>query len=414
MPRYVTRADGGRTQLRDMFSGMDMVPSPLGDFGAWTAAGRSVSPGRAMSLPAALAAVRLLSETVGVLPMQVLKETGTGCEPATDSPQWELLHSRPNERQSSFDFYAFIMASLQGYGGALLLKAKDPRTGRVMALYPLPPSRWQVVADQDTGDIAFQVYSPGESSHQTITRRDAIYVPGVLLDNPYVGVSPIAVHANAIGMALGTEEYAGRFFENDATPGGVINLPVTADSTQAREMHEMWQDSHRGPRRAHKTAVLFGGATYQTIGVNARDAQIVEAQGWNVEQVARCFRVPASMLGVQDAAAAQLTSEQRNQEFLTFSLSPWLARIEQALHADDDLFPDKTLEPEFDPDRLLRADTAGRTEGYLKARQAGWMSVNDIRAKENMPPIDGGDLYQETPVGGAPQLQPQPQPQETP
>lgn len=119
------------------------------------------------------------------------------------------------------------------------------------------------------------------------------------------------------------------------------------------------------------------------------------------------LRLPAWILGGHDASP-RMTPEQRNMELLQFSFMPWLKRVAQPLHADDDLFPDKSLVPIHDVDGLLLADIAARTAAYLAARQAGWLSVNDVRFKEGLPPIAGGDQYQATPVGGAPNLQPEP------
>jgi HK97 family phage portal protein len=322
--------------------------------------------------------------------------------PAPKAPQWRLLGAKPNDQGSAFDFYAFLVASLQGYGGAAALKAKGRRG--VEALYPMDPRRY--TPRVEGGELVLRVQKQDSAGFETLTRDDVLYIPGVLWNDPLIGVSPITMHANAIGSALATEEYAGRFYENDATPGGILEMPFNSDSQQAKDMRELWEDRHRGGRNHHKTAVAFGGATYKTIGVNAADAQIVEAQQWGVHQMARCFRLPGWILDAQEGPS-RMTSEDRRTELLIFSILPWTMRIEQALEADSDLFPDGSgLFPATLTDSLLRADTKTRYQAYLQGRQAGWLSANDIRAKENEPPIDGGDEYQTTPVGGAPNLQP--------
>jgi phage portal protein BeeE len=132
---------------------------------------------------------------------------------------------------------------------------------------------------------------------------------------------------------------------------------------------------------------------------------MIEKQRWDVDQAARSLGMPPWVLGGVDQNPRS-TPEQRNTELLSFTFGPWMKRFEEALHADDDMFPDKGLFPFFESNELVRAELALRYAAYLQGRQAGWLSVNDIRKEENLPPIEGGDEYQTTPVGGAPNLQP--------
>lgn len=390
---------GGSVELRDLFGGRDAIPMPSQEMGSYSVAGRRVTPEKAAGLTAVLRGIRVLGETAGSLPLLIYKETGTNRTEAPDAPQWGLLRKAPNDLQSPFDFKAFLVASLIGHGGALILKAKA--RGAVQALYPVAPRRWSHVPASK--GQAFKVVD----GHKTVevTLADAIYIPGVLLDDPYVGVSPILVAANAIGTALAGEEYAGRFYANDATPGGVIQMPQGADSQQAKDTREFWEDRHRGGPNSHKTGVLFGGATYQTVGLSAQAAQIVESQRWGVEQAARSVGLPVWAVGGVDQNP-RATPEQRNMDLLQHGAMPWLIRVEEGLGADRDLFPDDAVVPGFHMNALLRADMATRYGAYLQGRQAGWLSVNDIRLDEGKEPIEGGDEYQTTPVGGAPNLQP--------
>lgn len=387
-----------------MFGGVDAIPLPAQDgiFGSFTSAGRRVSTDDALGLPAVLAGVRFLAETVATFPLIVYSDEGEQRTRRPDSNQWYLLHTKPNDVQTPFSFKAFMVASMIGYGGFCAKKVKA--RGKVQGVFPFDPRLVEVV--RRNGEVVFKVRIDGQTS-QIFTREDVLYIPGVLADDPEIGISPIRIAANALGTALGTEEYAARFFSNDATPSGVVEFPGNADSQQAKDAKKAWDEGGQGARKAHQTRVLFGGATYKQIGVNAKDAQIIESQRWSVEQAARVLRLPGWCLGATDGSVGpRSTPEERNMELLQFSIAPWLVRIEEALHADDHIFPDKKLFPEFLAEGVLRADTASRYAAYLQARQAGWLSVNDIRAKENEPPIEGGDDYQATPVGGAPNLQP--------
>lgn len=398
---------GGDVAIRtaEFGGGVDRVPRP-GEYGfGSTVAGRRVTVELAAGLPAILSGIRLLAETTGAMPLHVYEETyesGSGPR-AAKSDQWRILNKRPNEQQTPFGFVSFLIASLNGWGGALALKAMAG--GVVQALYPLAPRRWYAYHGEDNV-LHFKVRTaPGKWA--TLDQSDAIYVPGILLDDPYIGVSPITEHANAIGIAIGTEEYAGRFYDNDATPSGALEMPFNSDSQQAKDMREFWEDRHRGGRNAHRVAALFGGAKYQQIGVSAQDAQIVEAQRWNVEQAARVLRLPPWALGVEDRS--RLTPEQKNLGLLQLSCFPWMTRVEQALNADEDLFPVRSgLCCGFDADYLMRADMAARYTAYLQGRQAGWLNVDEIREEEGREPLPNGagQEYQTTPVGGAPNLQP--------
>lgn len=392
----------GNREQRDMFAGSDVIPPPQSAGGQWSHSGRRVTAADAVSLPAALAAVRLLAETVGALPLNLYRKNGQQRSLAPTVSQSRLLGEKPNELSTRFDTWAYMVASLQR-GNAYLFKVKDRRTGEVLELLPQNPER--VEPRVEGNEIVYKVPkrdSPGQTVE--LTRSDIIHIPGVLWDSPYIGVSPITANHNALGTALAADEYAGRYFGNDATPAGVITTPGNTRKEQRDEIRQEWAARHRGVSASHQPAILWGGWDYKQISFSAHDSQLIESRKYSVEEVARIFRVPAVLIGGPETQP-RITAEQKNQEFLIFSVGPWLSRIELGLHADDDLFPDKNLFPRFDADGLLRADTGTRYAAYVQARQAGWLSVNDIRAKENLPPIAGGDTYQQTPVGGAPNLQ---------
>lgn len=399
----IVRTPAGNVELRTPFGNEDQIPLPGQAVGGWSYAGKRVTTARATGIPAALKGIRVLGETVGALPMIVYRDGDNGRDKARDAPQWDLLHTKPNDVQTPFGFKAFIAASIVGHGGAYVLKAKS--RGKVQALYPLNPTRVNVKCV--AGELLFRVRNDkGEGGYTDLTTRDVLYIPGLLLDDPYIGVSPFMVAANAVGTTLAVQEYTGRFFEGDATPSGVLQMPFGADTQQARDTREFWEDRHRGSGKAHRVGVLFGGATYTQVGLDAQSAQIIETQRWGVDEIARVLGLPAWVLGGTDQNPRS-TPEQRSEDLVRFSILPLGVRIEEAFHADDDLFPDKDLFPELLTDGLMRADMAVRNAAYLQARQAGWLSVNDIRRKENEPPIGPeGDEYQFTPVGGAPNLQP--------
>ena len=368
------------------------IPTPL-EAGGFSWAGRRVTFRDAMGIPAAFSAVRLIAETVGQLELTVV-DTATG-EPRPQAPQWALLHDRPNALMGPFAVQSLLASGMER-GNAFLQKIRDGR--QVVELYPLDPRT--VTVRVRGGAVTFEVRHPdAPGGMRTLTRTDIIHLPGMLLDDPVVGVSPVEVHANEIGAEIALHEFKGRFFSNDATPGGLI-VKGPQDPDQRRELREAWEARHRGSAKAHSMGLLWGDMDYRQIGVNAADAALIEALQYTAQDTARIYRVPLSLINGADGESKNLEAE--NQRFLQFSLGPRLKRIEDALHLDDDLFPDKQLRPRFDAKVLMRAAIEQRYNAYRLARQGGWVTANEIRSWENLPAVDGGDEIQQTPVGGAP------------
>jgi HK97 family phage portal protein len=407
--------NGSELEVRDLFTGSDRVPRPGEASGSWAYSGRVVSFESASGLPAVMAAIRLISDTAASLPLRVYLPAADGSMLPATTPEANLLGREPNEQQSAFQVWSFVFGSMLGWGGAYLLKAKSQ--GKVVGLYPIDPSR--VSPRVENGELVFNIRTvanpgiesnkPFSSIEQTrLTSKDVLYIPGQLLNDPYIGVTPIAIHRHALGNALAQQEFAGRYYSNDGSPGGIISVPSSLTKEKREELREAFEARHRGPSAAHRVGILTGGATYDVVPINLRDAAFIESMHAHAQDVARMFGIPAGMLDASDFNHAS-TPEQDMIRF-RLRLTPWLRRVESALETDVDLFPDRDvpgmqdLDPvvRFDANELVRADLAQRFSAYTSARQGGWMSANEIRAQENLPAVDGGDQIQVTPVGGAP------------
>jgi len=378
------------------------IPSPANNSAAiWS--GKAVTLSAAQGLTAAMAAVRLLAETTATLPLLTYREDSAGQRVrARDVPQWRMLRRAINPLSTPFDVKAYIIASLQWYGNAYLWKDKSRRQG-LKALWPLPAKNVRPRITRTT--LTYDVRTgPAAGDITTVGPDRIIHIRGLLTDSPYIGVSPVSAHSQAFGTALAAEEYAARYFANDAAPGGLIIPDQQGTPQQRQEFRESWEGRHRGAGGAHKLGILPFKGTYAQIGVSARDAQLIEVRQYSIADIARVFRVPPGMLTmVMETSTGNLPPpEQESMRFLTYGLSPWLVRAEEALNADRDLFPDEELGCGFWLDAMLRADQPTRYASYLPARQAGWLTANEIRAKEGEPPLPGGDELQATPVGGAP------------
>jgi HK97 family phage portal protein len=236
----IRTADGGQAELRSFagFAGSDTIPLPSSLGGNWTVAGRRVTPRSAYGLPPVLRGIRILSETVGSLPLILYR--GDPSNPATktivsNAPQYDLFSQKPNGLQTPYAFKAYIVASIEGFGNAYLLKAKS--RGAVQELWPIDPQR--VMPEPEGTTIKYKVRVGEHGQWVDMTRADLIHIPGVLTEDPFVGVSPIMLAANAMGSALAAEEYAGRFYDNDATPSGVLEGAPNSTKQQIVELKEL-------------------------------------------------------------------------------------------------------------------------------------------------------------------------------
>lgn len=270
--------------------------------------------------------------------------------------------------------------------------------GEVVALYPLMPNRMTV--DRDEKGQLYYSYQTSKDEAPTmkgstviLKPTDVLHIPGLGFDG-LVGYSPIAMAKNAIGMAIACEEYGAKFFANGATPGGLLEYPGTVKDPE--RVRESWNKGFGGSHNANKVAILEEGMKYTPISISPEQAQFLETRKFQINEIARIFRVPPHMVGDLEKSSFS-NIEQQSLEFVKYTLEPWLVRWEQSMIRS--LLPqeDKTSYfIKFNVDGLLRGDYQSRMSGYATARQNGWMSANDIRELENLdriPAEDGGDLY---------------------
>ncbi len=364
-----------------------------------TTSGKSVNERTAMQTTAVYACVRILGEAVAGLPLHVYQyRSDGGKERITNHPLYYLLHDEPNPEMTSFVFRETLMSHLLLWGNAYAQIIRDGR-GRVLSLYPLLPSKMDVSRAKN-GELIYTYYrDSGESKLSpdygvVMLRRDEVlHIPGLGFDG-LVGYSPIAMAKNAIGMALATEEYGATFFANGANPGGVLEHPGVIKDPQ--KVKESWNAAYQGNGKQHRVAVLEEGMKYQSIGIPPEQAQFLETRKFQINEIARIFRVPPHMLADLDKSSFS-NIEQQSLEFVKYTLDPWVVRWEQSLQQSLILPSEKSsVFVKFNLDGLLRGDYQSRMTGYATGRQNGWLSANDIRELENMNRIseeEGGDLY---------------------
>ena len=360
--------------------------------------GKRVNERSAMQMTAVYSCVRILSEAVAGLPLHLYRYTGDGGkEKATDHALYFLLHDEPNPEMTSFIFRETLMTHLLLWGNAYAQIIRNGR-GQVIALYPLMPDRMAVDRDGN-GNLYYEYRVSADDAHTMkegtvrLKPTDVLHIPGLGFDG-LVGYSPIAMAKNAIGMAIACEEYGAKFFANGAQPSGVLEHPGTIKDPS--KVRESWTQTFGGSHNANKVAVLEEGMKYTPISIAPEQAQFLETRKFQIDEIARIFRIPPHMVGDLDKSSFS-NIEQQSLEFVTYTLDPWICRWEQAivrsLLTEEEK---KGMFVKFNVDGLLRGDYQSRMQGYAIGRQNGWMSANDIRELENLdriPAEEGGDLY---------------------
>ena len=364
-----------------------------------SAAGQAVNERSAMQMSAVYACVRILAESIASLPLHFYQYNDAGGkEKAINHPLYWLLHDEPNPEMSSFSFRETLMTQLLLWGNAYAQIIRNGR-GEVIALYPLMPDRMTV--DRDARGRIYYEYTRSDSDANTLGKKssvilspeDVFHIPGLGFDG-LVGYSPIAMAKQAIGMGLACDEYGAAFYQNGAQPGGVLEHPnVVKDPKRVRES---WNAIYQGSRNAHRIAVLEEGMTYKPITISPEQAQFLETRKFQIDEIARIFRVPPHMIGDLEKSSFS-NIEQQSLEFVKYTLAPWISRWEQAIQRSLLLMSERTRYfARFNVEGLLRGDYQSRMNGYAVARQNGWMSANDIRELESLdmiPDEQGGNLY---------------------
>lgn len=361
--------------------------------GLWTTAtGLAVSPETALQTTAVLACVRVLSETLASLPLVLYRRLKPrGKERALEHYLYPILHDQANPEMTSFEFREVSMSHLATWGNSY---ANIEREGdRVKALWPLRPDKMQVWRTSVGLMYKYQLPQSAGGGTRLLSEYEVMHIRGLSPDG-IVGYSPIQLARQAVGLSLAMEEFGARFFGNGAIPGAVLEHPGTLSDQAHKHLKESWEEEHQGLTQAHRFAILEEGMKIEKIGIPPEDSQFIQSRKFQVDEIARLYRMPPHM--IQDLEHATFSNiEHQGIEFVVHTMGPWLGRWEPRL-ALSLLSLDERRQyfPEFLVEGLLRGDIATRFTAYAIGRQNGWMSANDIRELENQNPIEeGGDVY---------------------
>lgn len=360
-----------------------------------TDAGVAVTPETAMRLTAVYRSVSIVAGTIGSLPLH-------GYQRQDKKRIYPDVLEDPHPDMTRMELLEFGGTSLLMRGNTYYTKKRNG-AGEVKQLWPIHPARVRVGRNKPTeGNPSGKVFvvsadyngfsgAKDELDDATyLTPHEILHIPALTTDG-LVGLSPIQTARQAIGLGLAGETFGARFFGRGMLLSGVLETDQKLNEKDADFVQERWKKKYGGLENAQEVAVLSHGAKFTPITLPARDAQFIETRRFQVAEIARLFGIPPHMLADVERSTSWGTGiEQQNIGMVTWTLRPWLVRIEKRI-SKECLTAEQYAE--FKVEGLLRADTKSRGEYYAKARQWGWMSANDIRELENETPIDGGDNY---------------------
>ncbi len=348
----------------------------------------TVSPAKAVGIPTVFACVQLISETVASLPLNLYRRADDGSRVIEHGhPLQIVLHDQANQIQTALEFREQLCASVLLTGNGFAQIVSDG-AGRIVELLPMNPGSVQV-EQLVNGRLRYK-HSRPDGRTEVLIQDEVLHVK-FRTTNGITGLSPVSVAREALGIAVSHQDTESALYKNGARLAGVLTHPGAVEDKE--QLRKDWERLYSGSASAYRTAVLEKGLEFKPIAMSMEDAQFIESRKLNQEEIARIFRVPPPAIGIlTDATYSNVT--ELGVWLLKYTLRPWMVRIEQAINSS--LLPaGSPLFVEHNAEGLLRGSLKERAEAYQSARQSGWMSANEIRRKENLPPVEGGDKFLE-------------------
>lgn len=387
-------------QLKIPFMARTLEISMGEQSGKWQTAGesplmaalgnKSVTEEKALHIDAVYACVQLYARTLAALPLMVYKMTDKGKERATDHYLYRLLHDEPNPNMTSYVFREIMEASLKLWGNAYAWIEYD-ENWRAKYLWPLPPDSVFPQRSLKTGELFYDVMM-FDSSRRVCRSYEILHIPGLGFDG-IKGRSPIRQTAETMGLSLSIKSYGNKFFENGARPSGILEHPGNLSEPAQERLINKFDKRYSGIENSAKTMLLEEGMKYVQVGIPPEEAQFLESRKYSVTEIARIYGVPPHMIGDLDRATFS-NIESQDINFAKHTIMPECVRWEKELMKKLLTAEERQLyEIEFLMDGLVRGDMQSRYQAYAIGRQWGFLNTNDIRAKENMNFVEGGETY---------------------
>ncbi len=369
-------------------------------FSPTTASGIRVSVKNALTVPAVRRAWTVLAGAIASLPLHLHRKTERGSEVARDHPVDELIHRRPSAGMSAFKFWHSMAGSLIFYNHAYA-EIRPSRRGAIGGLEFQPPENVARVK-LSNGRMAYDFSDPDTGRVRRLLPEEVFHIQGPSIGG--IDESVIEHGRDTVANAIALTRYIGRQWKNGARLSGVLEHPGTVSGEEgAQRLRSDWKRIFSGIDNAGATAVLEEGMKFREISQKNVDAQLLESWTMSVQEIGRLFGVPSVLLGHADKTSTYASAEQFLISFVVHSLGHWLKCIEAEINAQLVLRP-REYYAEFAVQGLLRGDQPARSDFYQKGIQSGWLSPNEVRALENLPEREGGDVLfrplNVEPVGG--------------
>ena len=363
-------------------SGADLDDSSSGD---------SIDPTTAMKYSAVFACNKVLAETFACMPAALYRKDLKGeREAANDLAIYDILHNKPNEEMSPFNFKEACMTSLN-LGGNAVCERLINKKKELVGLYPYQHSLVEIKRDLETKKLIYVVGSG--TAQKTLQRTEVFHVPNLSLDG-IIGLSPITYASSAIRLGISYEQFGVNFYKNGANPSGSFESPDALSEESFLRLKKELKQNYSGLGKTGTPMLLEGGLKFNPHTINPVDAQLLESKSFQAEDICRIYRVPQHLIQLLGHSTNN-NIEQQSLEFVMYTMLPIFKRWEENINMQ--LLTDKERQAgyyvEFNMAALLRGDAVSRATAYATGRQWGWLSVNDIRKLENMPSITNGDIY---------------------
>jgi len=346
-------------------------------------AGVAMSPMTATKVSTVFAAVRLIADSIATMPVdayRVVQDTGARV-PYRPKPEWV---NQPDIDRSvaPSDFWQSLLMSVLLAGNAYVRVIRVD--GEVAGFRVLDPMRTKPRVN-NRGFIEFVF-----DQTQVIPADDMVHITDIRRPGHIEGMSRVDELKDVLGISRALDEFAARYFGNGTLSSGIINVPGDLTEEQATRLKEQFEKNSRGLGNAHRPNVLTGGAKFEKMSANAEEAQLTQEREFSVREVARIFKIQPVMLGIIDAGgSSQASVEQQHIQFSTITLKPWVHKLEEAFTR---LLPDRAF-LRFNMDGLLRGDLQSRYTAYSIGMQSGFLSPNDVRRREDLRVVEGGDVW---------------------
>jgi HK97 family phage portal protein len=369
--------NGGREEHANSFLRGDDIPG-------------EVDTETAMKYSAVNACVRVLSETFACVPALAYQKNKDGRDQVDSGKLYlaEILHGAPNSEMSPYTFKETMMANFC-IGGNAICERQFNRSGELIGLYPYAAAKPE--RNRESKKLEYHIGSGTDK--KTLARSGVLHVPNLSFDG-VIGLSPISYAAQAIQLGLSYEKFGVKFYQNAAMPSGAFKHKASLSDTAYDRLKKGIKESYTGLSNTGTPLLLEEDMEWVSMTISPVDAQLLESKYFQLEDIARIYRVPQHLIGKLDRAT-WANIEQQSLEFVMYTMLPIFKRFEDAINAQL-LTPEQRRQGyyiEFLINGLLRGDSKSRAESYAIGRQWGWLSVNDIRRMENMPPIPNGDIY---------------------